>query len=91
MEWAKLWVDSIKAQKSLPKEMENWTDQMLATMKTWNETQAKFWEGMLESVQSTTPETLRQRMDEGAHTISGVAGCDAARDRAQQEAEQFLD
>ena len=90
MEWAKLWVDSIKAQKSLPKEMENWTDQMLATMETWNETQAKFWEGMLESVQSTTPETLRQRMDEGAHTA--FQGWQDAMQRAisaQQELSNF--
>ena len=66
MEWTKMWVDSIKAQKTMPKEMEAWTDQMLATMQTWNESQATFWENMLESVQKMTPERLRQQVEEGA-------------------------
>ncbi|MFN8505503.1 hypothetical protein [Kouleothrix sp.] len=66
MEWAKLWADSIKAQKSMPKEMSAWTDQLLATMQTWNESQAKFWEGVLSSMQHMTPDALRQRLDEGA-------------------------
>ena len=66
MEWANLWADSIKAQKGAPKELAAMTDQLLATMKTWNESQAKFWEGMLDSMQQATPDALKQRMDEGS-------------------------
>ncbi|MBK9944699.1 MAG: hypothetical protein IPP13_24150 [Kouleothrix sp.] len=66
MEWAKLWAESVKAQKGMPQEMGVWTDQMLETMKSWNESQASFWEGMLDSMQNMTPEVMRQRLEEGA-------------------------
>ena len=66
MEWAHLWADSIKAQKGAPKELDAMTDQLLATLKTWNESQAKFWEGMLDTMQQATPEMLKQRLDEGS-------------------------
>ena len=66
LEWAKLWADSIKAQQGMPKEVSAWTDQLLATMQSWNESQAQFWQKLIDSMQTASPETLRQRMDEGA-------------------------
>lgn len=65
-EWAQLWADSIKAQKGAPKELAAMTDQVLGTLKSWNESQAKFWESMLDTMQQATPEALRERMDEGS-------------------------
>lgn len=66
MEWAKLWAESMKAQQGAPKELGAWADQMLATMKSWNESQTRLWEGMIDSLGAMTPEALRQRMDQGA-------------------------
>ena len=65
-EWARLWAESIKGQKGMPKEIEGWTDQMLATVQTWNRAQADFWERMLESVQTMSPDALQQRVEQGA-------------------------
>jgi hypothetical protein len=65
-EWADMWVNSVKSQPGAPKELSSWTEQAVATMKTWNESQAQLWQGMLDSVKQATPETLAQRMDEGA-------------------------
>jgi len=66
MEWAQLWADSIKAQKGAPKELGIMTDQLLATMKTWNEAQAQLWAGLLDTMQGASPEKLKQRLDEGS-------------------------
>ena len=66
VEWANLWADSIRAQESLPKELKDWTDQVVSTMKTWTESQAQFWERMLDSMKESNPEQLMKHMDEGA-------------------------
>jgi hypothetical protein len=65
-EWADMWASSVKSQPSAPKELGAWTDQLVATMKTWNDSQAQLWQGMLDSVKQATPETFAERMDEGA-------------------------
>jgi hypothetical protein len=65
VEWANLWADSIRAQESIPKELKAWTDQTVSTMKTWNESQVKLWESILDATQQYTPEQVMQRMDAG--------------------------
>ena len=64
MEWAQTWADSIRAQESAPKELKDWTAQIVSTVQTWSESQAQFWESMLNTMQQSSPEQLVQQMDE---------------------------
>ena len=66
VEWANTWADSIRAQESAPKELKDWTDQVVSTFTTWTESQAQFWESILDPMQQSTPEQLMQQMDERA-------------------------
>jgi hypothetical protein len=65
VEWATMWADSIRAQESLPKELKDWTDQVAATMKTWSQSQAQFWDSILDSMKQSDPEQRMQHMDAG--------------------------
>jgi hypothetical protein len=67
VEWANMWAESIRAQESAPKELKDWTDQIVSTTKTWTESQAQLWESILDTMNQSTPEQLIQHMDEGAH------------------------
>jgi hypothetical protein len=86
MEWAQLWADSIKAQKGAPKELGQLTDQLLATMKTWNDAQAQFWGSMFDSMQQASPEMLKQRMDEGSQ-VAFKAWQDAVKKAVESQQE----
>lgn len=65
-EWATMWAESIRAQASAPQELKDWTDQIVATLKTLTESQAQFWESMLDSLQQPNPEQRLRHMDAGA-------------------------
>ena len=69
VEWASMWANSVKSATGAPKEWTAWTDQVVATMKTWNESQTQLWNSMFESMKQATPDTLTQRMDEGAQLV----------------------
>lgn len=66
IEWANLWANSVKGQANVPKELSQWTDQVVSTLKTWTESQGQLWENIIDSTKQAAPEAVVHRLDEGA-------------------------
>ena len=55
-EWAKMWADSLKANKGTPKPMVDWAKQMQSMMKSWTDSQeelSKVWFEMVRKMDMT--------------------------------------
>lgn len=56
--WTKFWADSMTAGSSTPKEVTEWSNQVLDMMKRWTETQTQLSESWFETMKKSDPATL---------------------------------